>query len=72
MEAKIVICDNVSWSDTKQWRASEEMKKLIDDESHNIPDAMPIVVDNEACGSDERVVTQPQQTGNTNRTKRML
>ena len=46
----IVVCDNVSWSKTKQWRESDDMKKLLnenDEKTDQIPDATPIVVESD-------------------------
>ena len=70
---KIVVCDNISWSKTKQWRAPDGMKKLLDEneiEAEQVPDATPIVVVNNI--PDHNNDSPPSAIKKSTRGKRML
>lgn len=81
---KVVVCDNVTWSESKQWKATDDMKQLIDTNDQEVPgiddvqpkhelkDGTPIVVDNELYDDDKSDVTPVDPPSRPTKVRRMV
>ena len=80
---RIIVCDNIMWSETKKWKAKDDMKHLFDDNEENegvdekynkVPEVTPIVVEDELdkTGVAENNNNNNQVNQYTQKARRML